>query len=184
MSWLPWIDEIFSDNRPRAWHSRGVWHRIAASARHELAFLHPTRLQTLELAGLLHDLGRAIDPLDIEPHSFVGARFLDSVGLVDVAPLVAHHAGARLEAEARGVEHLDQWPQVDAELLALLDYADRTVSPSGESVSLSERRADMVARHGEGSLSVARFDAVLPHVQAVSHRFSRSHRAAVHAVVG
>jgi HD superfamily phosphodiesterase len=55
--------------------------------------------ERLELAALLHDVGKALDPDDTEPHGFVGAKLLDSLGLHDVAPLVAHHSGARLEAD-------------------------------------------------------------------------------------
>ncbi len=119
-------------------------------------------MATLELAALLHDIGRALDPLDLSPHGFVGAQFLDDLGLTDIAPLVAHHSGARLDAAARGLEHLDRWESADPELQALLDYADRTVNSRGQMVTLAQRREELVARCGEGSAKTARFDLLLP----------------------
>jgi hypothetical protein len=71
--------------------------------------------------------------------------------------------------------HLDLWPEVDRELLAFLDYADRTVNGQGESVSLSQRRADIVARRGADSPSVRRFDALLPELTATERAFHGGH---------
>lgn len=170
-SWLAWVDEAFQHDRKRAWHSRGVWHRIASASRRELAQLDAGRMQTLELAALVHDIGRAIDPLDMEPHAFVGARYLDSLGLHDVASLVAHHSGAKLEALDREMIDLDVWPEVDRELLLVLDYVDRTVNSSGESVTLARRRAEIAARRGEQSPSVRRFDALLPELLRAARSF-------------
>ena len=170
-SWLAWVDAAFSDDRNRALHSRGVWHRIAAARRLELAHLGADRMLSLELAALVHDIGRAIDPADTEPHAFVGARYLDVVGLHDVASLVAHHSGAKLEALDRDMIHLDLWPDVDRELLQLLNYADRTVNAVGESVTLSQRRADIAVRRGDDSPSVRRFDALLPELVLAERTF-------------
>ena len=152
-----------------------MWHRIASARRLELAHLDEQRMLTLELAALVHDIGRAIDPDDTEPHAFVGARYLDSLGLSAVAALVAHHSGAKLEAVEREMIHLDLWPEVDQELRALLDYADRTVNGQGESVSLSQRRDDIVARRGADSPSVRRFDALLPELVATERAFHGGH---------
>jgi hypothetical protein len=170
-SWFAWVDEAFEHDRNRALHLRGVWHRIASTRRLELAHLDIGRLLTLELAALLHDIGRAIDLADSEPHAFVGARYLDGLGMHDVASLVAHHSGAKLEALDRDMIDLDLWPEVDRELLALLNYADRTVSSDGESVSLSQRRADIVERRGADSPSVRRFDALLPGLLVTERTF-------------
>jgi hypothetical protein len=118
-------------------------------------------METLALAALLHDVGRALDPDDTEPHGFVGARFLDELGLHDVAPLVAHHSAAQYEAADRGMSHLDVW-QADSELLAILTYFDRTTSPTGESCTFDERRIATEQRYGIDSLQVRWFELSLP----------------------
>ena len=160
--WLAFVQEAFANVPGRGWHSRVVWQRVAGWRSRELSSFEPSRMATLELAALLHDIGRALDPLDLSPHGFVGAQFLDDLGLTDIAPLVAHHSGARLDAAARGLEHLDRWESGDPELQALLDYADRTVNSRGQMVTLAQRREELVARCGEGSAKTARFDLLLP----------------------
>ena len=156
-TWLHWLEEAFAAAPARMWHSRAVWHRVACARRHELRWLNDDRFETLELAALLHDIGRAIDPANLEPHGFVGARFLDNIGLHDVAPLVAHHSGAREEARDRGVAHLDVWHS-DTVLLEVLTYIDRTTGPNGEAITLDERRADLVRRYGADTPAVHWFD--------------------------
>lgn len=163
--WLAFVQEAFATVPGRGWHSRVVWQRVAGWRR-ELSGLPAADVATLELAALLHDIGRAIDPLDLEPHALVGAQFLDELGLTDVAPLVAHHSGARLEAAARGMEHLDRWQPADPQLQALLDHADRTVNSRGQMVTCEQRREDLVARFGAASAQVVRFDLLLPGSQA------------------
>lgn len=169
--WLPWVHEVFATNPERGFHSRVVWQRVVSWRT--AAALDAERSTRLELAALLHDVGRALDPTDAEPHGFVGARFLDEVGLTDVAPLVAHHSGTRAEAAARGLQHLDVWPDLDPELQALLDLADRTVDRRGRRVSLAERRRDLALRYGEGSRKVWQFDAWAPEAQRLLDRLER-----------
>jgi putative nucleotidyltransferase with HDIG domain len=164
-SWLDWTSEAFVSTPNRLRHSHVVWQRAVALRRGELSRLDPALADTLELAALLHDIGRAIDPDDTEPHGFVGARLLDAMGLHHVAPLVAHHSGARQEAVDRGMSHLDVWRDGDRDLQAVLTFLDRTTSPDGERVTLSHRRADLSHRYGAGSLQVQRFDSTLVEVR-------------------
>lgn len=165
-SWGAWLEQAFAATPSRFWHSRAVWHRTAQACRRELAGWSPARRDALVLAALLHDVGRAIDPRNTAPHGFVGGAWLDELGLHDVARLVAHHSGARHEAEQRGMTDLDRWP-LDAftdderDALAVLTYVDRTTNAAGIEVTFTERRADLVKRFGGASLPVSCFDASL-----------------------
>ena len=176
-TWLHWLDEAFASRPSRLWHSRSVWHRIAHARRHELHWLDAERFATLELAALLHDVGRALDPNDVEPHALVGARFLDELGLHDVAPLVAHHSGGALEAADRGLPYEGAWA-ADADLVALLTHVDRTTSPKGDSVTLDERRAELAERYGANAAQLRWFDASVADARRGALLFS-SHRAAL-----
>jgi hypothetical protein len=115
-----------------------VWQRAVDLRSLDLPWLDPAMARRLELAALLHDVGRALDSDNTEPHGFVGARFLDAVGLDDVAPLVAHHSGARIEAVQRHMPDRDLWVCTEPDLLAVLTFLDRTTSPTGERVTLTD----------------------------------------------
>ena len=158
VAWKRWLESAFAISPARFRHSVGVHQRARTALERRLNWLDPDRVVTLELACLLHDVGRALDPADTEPHGFVGARLMDRAGLHAVAPLVAHHSGARFEAAARGMEHLDRWAVVDRDLLCLLTYFDRITSLTGEKVSVMERRTDLVRRCAPGSTKVISFD--------------------------
>lgn len=160
-SWLSWLADVFESTPHRLRHLQTVWERAVALRSLCRPWLEPAMSDRLELAALLHDVGRALDPDDTEPHGFVGARFLDSLGLDDIAPLVAHHSGARLEAVARGMADRDRWSVGEPDLLALLTYLDRTTGSSGGTVSLAQRRSDLATRRGEGSLQLRIFDATM-----------------------
>lgn len=164
-SWLTWLADAFSCTPQRFDHLHEVWQRAIELRRLELAELEPEMSDRLELAALLHDVGRALDPGNTEPHGFVGARFLDELGLDDIAPLVAHHSGARVEAAQRGMTDRDRWITAEPDLLAVLTFLDRTTSPTGERVLLAQRRDDIAARYGTGSPQVQRFDATLADVR-------------------
>ena len=178
-TWLHWLDEAFASRPSRLWHSRSVWHRVAHARRHELRWLDADRFETLELAALLHDIGHALDPYDVEPHALVGARFLDELGLHDVAPLVAHHSGGALEAADRGLPYDGRWG-ADGDLVALLTHVDRTTSPRGDSVTLDERRAELAARYGADAAQLRWFDASLVDARRGAILFS-GNRAALTA---
>lgn len=164
-SWRSWLEEAFADRPDRCSHSLAVGHRAAIHARLELRHLGRERLHRFVLAAHLHDIGRALDPDDREPHGFVGGRFLDALGLHDLAPFVAHHSGARHEAKLRGQSHLDRWLDPDPELQAVLTHLDRTTSSTGEPVTLTERRTELVRRYGADSIEVAVFDHALDEVE-------------------
>lgn len=164
-SWLTWLADAFNAAPHRFQHVHTVWQRAVDVRRLDLPWLDPAMSDRLELASLLHDVGRALDPDNTEPHGFVGARFLDALGLDDIAPLVAHHSGARFEAAQRGMADRDRWITDEPDLLAVLTLLDRTTSPAGERVSLTQRRDDLANRFGTGSPQVQRFDATLPDVR-------------------
>ena len=74
-------------------------------------------------------------------------------------------AQALEEARDRGVAHLDMW-QADQVLVEVLTYVDRTTGPHGESITLDERRADLVARYGIDGSPVRWFDETVHVAQA------------------
>jgi hypothetical protein len=160
-SWLTWLCHAFEATPDRFRHSVAVWQRAVDLGGRRLPWLGPAMADRLELAALLHDVGRALDPHDTEPHGFAGARFLDEVGLAEAAPLVAHHSGARTEARERGMSDRDQWSDAEPDLLAVLTLLDRTTSETGERVTVAQRRDGVVARYGPGSLNVRVFDATV-----------------------
>jgi HD superfamily phosphodiesterase len=164
-SWLTWLADAFDSTPHRYRHLHTVWQRAVKLRGLELAWLEPAMSDRLELAALLHDVGKALDPDNTEPHGFVGARLLDSLGLHDIAPLVAHHSGARLEAEAWGMSDQDRRRNDEPDLLAVLTFLDHTTSANGEVVTLAQRRRDIAARHGEGSIQTQIFDATMPEVR-------------------
>ena len=141
-----------------------------------MRWLAADRFSTLELAALLHDVGRALDPHDRAPHALVGARYLDDIGLDDVAPLVAHHSGGAAEAADRGLPYDGRWV-ADAELLAVLTHVDRTTSPNGDSVTLDERRAELAQRYGADAPQLRWFDASLPDARFGALLFNSHHTA-------
>ncbi len=84
------------------------------------------------------EVGRPVD----------GARYVRRQGQERLASLVAHHSGARFEAEERGL--VDAWAEFEAgdgSLLDALTYADMTTGPAGQRVDLEERIAEILKRY-------------------------------------
>ena len=82
--------------------------------------------------GLLHDVGYVFDPND---HAHAGARVLGDMGLN--ADPIHDHGDPEIEA-------------MSDELL-ILNIADMTTSPTGETVRMSDRLKDIGERYGYDS---------------------------------
>src|ERR1035437_8052624 len=118
--WLDWMRIHLKDQPRRFAHGRRVWLRAKDLARSPNWPLSKNAGDALEMAALLHDVGRALDPRDTTPHAFLGAEYLRSLGLERVANLVAFHSGAAIEARERcGSEPLG-WVREATNLPSLL----------------------------------------------------------------
>jgi hypothetical protein len=107
---------------------------------------------TLIAAAYLHDVGYAPELEDTGFHPLDGARWLRQTGHERLACLVAHHSGARFEAEERGlVEQLDAFPEERSIVADLLTYCDLTTDPEGQPITFSSRLAGIDSRHGRDS---------------------------------
>ncbi len=100
-------------------------------------------------AAWLHDVGYALDLVSTGFHPIDGARWLAAQDVPEgVVALVAHHSGARFEAEERGLAHeLAKFPEPDDEQLDVLTLVDMTVGPRGQRVSLEVRFLDILDRY-------------------------------------
>jgi len=117
------------------------------------------RLDVLEAAGVLHDIGYASAIQDTGFHPIDGARHLRSIGFDGrVVNLVANHTCAHVEAELRGLGRIlaDEFPRDPSLPHDELCYCDLTTSPTGELITVEDRLADIAARYGPGSI-VTRF---------------------------
>lgn len=101
--------------------------------------------QALCLAWL-HDIGKSEHLASTGFHPLDGANLLIIQGELQLAAMVCHHSGARYEAELRGITLPFACPGGAA--LSILDCADMTTLPSGESCSIEERGSDIARRHG------------------------------------
>ena len=82
--------------------------------------------------GLLHDVGYVFDPND---HAHAGARVLGDMGL-DADPI---H------------DHGDPMIKAMSDELLILNIADMTTSPTGETMRMSDRLKDIGERYGYDS---------------------------------
>lgn len=103
-------------------------------------------------AAWLHDIGYAPPLADSRMHAIDGARALQRLAApIAVVGLVAHHTGAGIEAEERGL--LDEWrelPTPDPHDLDILNLIDLSTSPTGQEVRDVDRIAEILGRYEEG----------------------------------
>jgi hypothetical protein len=125
----------------------------------------------LVTAAWLHDIGYSQALRETGFHPLDGGRYLARSGHAREAALVAHHSGARFVAEVRGlVAELAGFPFAEDPLTDALTYADQTVGPRGERLSVTDRLAEAVRRHGAdapASVAAPRRD---PYIYAAAER--------------
>jgi HD domain len=108
--------------------------------------------QLLFAAAYLHDIGYSDDVRQTGFHSLDGARWLRARGHERLACLVAHHTGARFEAEARGLAGaLEEFAEEQSAVADLLTYCDLTTDPEGREVTPWVRLAEIDGRYGDDS---------------------------------
>ena len=137
---------------PRRWaHVQGV----AAQAR-TLAPILGDGAGLLEAAAWLHDIGYSPYVADTGFHPLDGARYLRDVQHADgtVCRLVAHHTGAMIEADERGLADVlaSEFEPASQYLVNALIYCDITTSPDGKQVTADQRLAEIQDRYGEDHL--------------------------------
>jgi hypothetical protein len=131
----------------RRWrHTLGVVTRAQSVSR----LLDQHGADVLMAAAYLHDIGYAPELRDTMFHPLDGARFLSAGGHERLAGLVAHHTGARVEAEECGLEsQLVEFAEERSLVANLLTYCDLTTSPDGEAIQADARVAGIIERYGD-----------------------------------
>lgn len=133
-------------------------HSVAAGERAASAVevLRPDLRSDVVTAATLHDIGYAYPVVDFHPLD--GAKFLQSLGFSPVVcHLVAHHSASTFEAEFRGIP-LSEYRLFDVArddlgpAHRLVWWADLTTGPQGQLMTVEERLADIVDRHGPESV--------------------------------
>lgn len=141
-------ERLLTPLRRRWSHVQGV----AATAALLASDLPTEDAETLVASAWLHDIGYSPDLVSSGFHPLDGARWLAAEGFsTEIVALVAHHTGAVIEAEERGLSA--EWstlPTPRAALLARLTAADLSTSPDGEPIRARERIAEILARYPDG----------------------------------
>lgn len=160
MNQADWAEELARKHLevplPRRWaHVQGV----AARAR-ALAAILGDDTDLLEAAAWLHDIGYSPELAESGFHPLDGARYLRDAHFAErvLCSLVAHHSCAVLEAEERGLasELRREFPPPGRVLNDALAYCDMTTDPSGNTISVRDRLAEIRERYGPHSI-VTRF---------------------------
>ena len=112
---------------------------------------------TLVSAAWLHDIGYASSVHATGFHPLDAARYLHAHDWpIELAGLVAHHSGADCIAEVRGLTGaLSDFPDGPRPVADALAYADQTIGPDGQSMTLDQRFLEMLQRHGPDSPNAA-----------------------------
>jgi hypothetical protein len=105
--------------------------------------------EAVVMAAWLHDVGYGESVAATGFHPVDGANWLEGLGLPPgVVALVAHHSGARFEAEERGLgDVLARFPEPDRDQLDVLTLIDMSTSPTGRRISVQERLAEILKRY-------------------------------------
>ncbi len=163
---------LLRKQRPERWlHTQGVSARAAGLA----GTVRKTDRAVLIAAAWLHDIGYSPDIRDTGFHPLDGGLYLRAEGWDErIAALVAHHSGARFVPVARGFGPLmADFEFEDTEVSDALTYADQTVGRHGKRMTVQDRIAEAIARHGPDSPNAqARIDRE-PYILAVADRVER-----------
>jgi hypothetical protein len=144
---------------------------VAGEARSVGLVLAGEDRKVLVAAAYLHDIGYAPSLNRLGFHPVDGARFLRQHGHERLARLVAHHSGARFEAEERGLlDELAAFPVEDGPVLDALTFADMTTGPAGEAMTLQERIGEILRRYPPDDPVHRAIRRAHPHLQAAIHR--------------
>ena len=140
---------------------------VAARARSVAAVVPDEDRELLVDAAWLHDIGYSPEVADTGFHPLDGARYLLAVGApTDLVGAVAHHSCARFEAEERGLaSELETFAEPSEAVMDALAYADMTSGPTGHTVTVEDRLAEILERYGPDdpvhrAISRARVDLV------------------------
>jgi hypothetical protein len=107
----------------------------------------------IEVSAWFHDIGYASAAASTGFHSLDGARYLRDVLLAPdlLCRLVAHHTGAMVEAEERGMPAIAaEFALPPPELLDALTYCDLTAGVDGSATDVDDRLAEILTRYPEG----------------------------------
>jgi HD superfamily phosphodiesterase len=123
---------------------------VAARAAELAVMLPPADRSRVVAAAWLHDIGYAPTVARTGFHPLDAAIYLDSLGGFEpvIVRLVAHHSGASVEAEERGLASaLSEYLRPRVDLLDVLTAADMTVGPDGMRVSAEARLTEILHRY-------------------------------------
>ena len=126
-------------------------HSCVVAKQSERASLGLTDIDQIALvsAAWLHDIGYGETAVDTGFHPLDGARYLEHHGVPRrVINLVANHSCARFEADKRGM--LRELEPYDREVGAVPDaliWADMTTGPTGHTVGVEDRLAEILRRY-------------------------------------
>jgi hypothetical protein len=127
------------------------WAHVQAAARQAgrvAAVLPAEDGDVLVAAAFLHDVGYAASLNRLGFHPVDGAHFLRRHGQEWLACLVAHHSGARFEAEERSlVDELAAFPMENGPVMDALTFADMTIGPAGQPMTLDQRVDEILRRY-------------------------------------
>ena len=140
---------LLGSNPERLHHSEAV----AARATFLSAAVAADEAPLLVAAAWLHDIGYTATLRATDFHPVDGGLHLRRLGWPSlVSDLVAHHSGSRYVAAARELDVvLADFSYVQDPLSDALTIADQTAGPDGRPMTVEERMADMLDRHGPDS---------------------------------
>jgi len=135
-----------------AWPALEPRARRRRRARRVAPILDGDQHGVLIAAAWRHDVGYAAELDRTAFHPLDGARWLRAQGLERPACLVAHHSGARYEADERGLhEDLAEFPEENSLVAKSLTYGDLTTGPDGKPVDPQARVEDVIEQIRRGA---------------------------------
>jgi hypothetical protein len=179
-AWASQLAERLLEPLGRRWqHTLGVARRAQSFGQ----LLDQQESEVLVAAAYLHDIGYAPELRDTMFHPLDAARFLRGGGHERLARLVAHHTGALVEAEERGLEsEMADFAEERSLVAKLLTYCDLTTSADGDAVTAVARLSDIITRYGgapPGRAAQRSRPALLASIREVDEAFARSTGGAI-----
>ncbi len=138
--------ELLETQQTRMRHVTGV----AAAARAAAAAVPAADADLLVAAAWLHDIGYGEAAVETGFHPLDGARYLQRIGApARLCRLVAHHTGAQVEAQSRGLLAvlMGEFPPEESPTADALTFADMTTGPDGVGLPAADRVAEILTRY-------------------------------------